>query len=369
MHSSACLKEKRQEARPSSAAVAAAVDFVLRVRHRRRDVHRSRRHRREIVTMRRLHPSVLNQRVLAVQPQCKVTPHPPVSDGQRIFTACSTIIMAPSFTRDISIRRANHSRRLFIFVSPVGVSRTRRIRVKYKISSKSFIEGTYELLGSWQRQRNWTKAENKTGIVKIFRFFLKSQLAIDKDVRKEAHRRVMEGRADSSVFDAVQSEVEQLMAKTTYPNFLQSDIYLQYVQSFQNPDFGGYPSSGSSREMSISCGPTPLPTLHEDREYVLSSSSIAHTSSHSTAAGTPLESRTEFRLTKDVLRATQKTRALDIRPEPEAYAGYVYIFMHPLYFIFSFCLYLFILFIYLFIYVCLSYRFFFLCFSRVAYCI
>lgn len=147
------------------------------------------------------------------------------------------------------------------------------------------------------------------------KFFLKSQLAIPEDVRKEANRRVKEGRADEKVFDAVQLEVERLINETTYPNFLRSEMYLQHVQSCQNPDSGGCPSSGSSREMSVSCGPSLLPTLHEDSEFV----SSIH-SSHS-ASETPGESRSELRLTKDVLMATQQTRAMDLRPKPEAYAG------------------------------------------------
>ncbi|XP_034176194.1 protein axin isoform X2 [Osmia lignaria lignaria] len=147
------------------------------------------------------------------------------------------------------------------------------------------------------------------------KFFLKSQLAIPEDVRKEANRRVKEGRADERVFDAVQLEVERLINETTYPNFLRSDMYLQYVQSCQNPDSGGCPSSGSSREMSVSCGPSLLPTVHEDSEFV----SSIH-SSHS-ASETPGELRSELRLTKDMLMATQQTRAMDLRPKPEAYAG------------------------------------------------
>ncbi|XP_015595328.1 axin isoform X2 [Cephus cinctus] len=147
------------------------------------------------------------------------------------------------------------------------------------------------------------------------RFFLKSQLAIPEDVRKEANRRVKEGRVDEKVFDAVQLEVERLINETTYSNFLRSDMYLQYVQSCQNPDSGGCPSSGSSREMSVSCGHSMLPTVHEDSEFV----SSVH-SSHS-ASRTPSELRGELRLTRDVLMATQQTRAMDLRPKPEAYAG------------------------------------------------
>lgn len=147
------------------------------------------------------------------------------------------------------------------------------------------------------------------------RFFRKSRLTIPENVMKEADRRVKEGRADQKVFDIVQLEVERLINETTYPNFFKSDVYLHYVQSCQNTNSGGCPSSSSgSREMSISCGPSLLPTVHEDSEYV----DIMH-NSHSTG-GTCGEMR-ELRLTKDVLMATQQSRAMDLRPRPEAYAG------------------------------------------------
>ncbi|XP_036151413.1 axin isoform X2 [Monomorium pharaonis] len=182
-------------------------------------------------------------------------------------------------------------------------------------------EGHLDPLNFWfaceglKEQKNMEKISQ---LVKLIyrRFFLKSQLCIPEDVMKEADRRVKEGRADDKVFDIVQLEVERLINETTYPNFLQSDVYVQYVQSCQNPDSGGCPSSSSgSREMSISCGPSLLPTVHEDSEYVATSCIHTH-NSHSTG-GTP----GELRLTKDMLMATQQTRAMDLRPRPEAYAG------------------------------------------------
>ncbi|KAL6425514.1 hypothetical protein ACFW04_009583 [Cataglyphis niger] len=144
------------------------------------------------------------------------------------------------------------------------------------------------------------------------RFFRKSRLTIPENMMKEADRRVKEGRADQKVFDIVQLEVERIINETTYPNFFKSDVYLHYVQSCQNTNSGGCPSSSSgSREMSISCGPSFLPTVHEDSEYV----DIIH-NSHSIGGTSG-----ELRLTKDVLMATQQSRAMDLRPRPEAYAG------------------------------------------------
>lgn len=181
-------------------------------------------------------------------------------------------------------------------------------------------EGHLDPLNFWfacEGLKEQKDIEKISQLVKLIyrRFFLKSQLTIPEDVMKEADRRVKEGRADQKVFDIVQLEVERLINETTYPNFLQSDVYLHYVQSCQNTDSGGCPSSGSgSREMSISCGPSLLPTVHEDSEYV----DLMH-NSHSTG-GTPGELR-ELRLTKDVLMATQQSRAMDLRPRPEAFAG------------------------------------------------
>jgi axin 1 len=178
-------------------------------------------------------------------------------------------------------------------------------------------EGHVDPLNFWfacEGLKEQKDMEKISQLVKLIyrRFFLKSQLTIPEEVMKEADRRVKEGRADQKVFDIVQLEVERLINETTYPNFLQSDVYLQYVQSCQNPDSGGCPSSGSgSREMSISCGPSQLPTVHEDSEY------IGNTHNSYSTGETPVE----LRLTKNILIATQQTRALDVRRKPEAYAG------------------------------------------------
>ncbi|CAK9799469.1 Axin1 [Anthophora quadrimaculata] len=181
-------------------------------------------------------------------------------------------------------------------------------------------EGIANPLNFWfacEGLKEQTDPERIHQLVKLIykKFVCNSQLAIPEDVRREANRRVKEGRADEKVFDAVQLAVERLINETTYPNFLQSTMYLDYVRSCQNPDSGGCPNSGSSREMSVSCGPSLLPTVHEDSEYV----SSIH-SSHS-ASETPGELRGKLRLTNSVLMATQQTRAMDLRPKPEAYAG------------------------------------------------
>ncbi|KAK7868462.1 hypothetical protein R5R35_011211 [Gryllus longicercus] len=164
-------------------------------------------------------------------------------------------------------------------------------------------------------------------LVKVIhrRFFLKTQLAIPEDIRKEVHRRIKEGKdsLEGYVFDSVQSEVERLINETTYPNFLKSDMYLQHVQVMQNGELSSGSSSGSSgsssggREHSGMGLGSALPTLHEDAELVTSCSGGG------SMGGTPVTGQTHdpLPLTRDMLMATQKRRAFELRPKPEAYAG------------------------------------------------
>lgn len=62
---------------------------------------------------------------------------------------------------------------------------------------------------------------------------MKSALPISEELRKEVGRQVKETQGTNqqeNVFDLAQSDVERLINNTTYPNFLKSDMYLQYVQ-------------------------------------------------------------------------------------------------------------------------------------------
>lgn len=79
-------------------------------------------------------------------------------------------------------------------------------------------------------------------ISKIFfnrRYFLKTQLGIGEELRKAVNKRIKEAGTtgatlDAAVFDQSQKEVERIITETTYPSFLQSDLYLQHVQTVQN---------------------------------------------------------------------------------------------------------------------------------------
>lgn len=174
-----------------------------------------------------------------------------------------------------------------------------------------------------------------------FRFLRNQNLKISETTRREAIRRIEEDWRDIKALDAVQVEVEQFMSETIYPNFLQSERYIKYVKSCQNAESllssasssssstgDGCPSSGlGSRELSVSCGASLLPTVQEDSEYVSSHVAAPTLYSHP-ASDTPAESKSELRLTKDMLMATQLTRAKHDLPKFEAFPGLVQHFKH-----------------------------------------
>lgn len=162
-------------------------------------------------------------------------------------------------------------------------------------------------------------------LVKVIhrRYILKAELAIPGDLRKEVNRHIKEDKdlLAGDVFDGVQAEVENLINETTYPNFLKSDMYLQHVQAMQNGEMssGSTSSSGSSGSSSgggrdLSGGGPPLPTLHEDAEFVTELGSAG-------CRKLPAVGQDVLPLTRDMLMATQKRRAFELRPKPEAYAG------------------------------------------------
>lgn len=62
---------------------------------------------------------------------------------------------------------------------------------------------------------------------------MKSALPIDEELRKEIGRNIKSSQClepPVTLFDEAQAKVEQLIAETTYPNFLKSDMYLQCLE-------------------------------------------------------------------------------------------------------------------------------------------
>lgn len=54
---------------------------------------------------------------------------------------------------------------------------------------------------------------------------------IPEDARKETSRRYKESKVDKKVFDKAQDAVWKAISETFYPNFIRSELYVEYVQS------------------------------------------------------------------------------------------------------------------------------------------
>lgn len=138
---------------------------------------------------------------------------------------------------------------------------------------------------------------------------------------------------DTSIFDEIQKDVEGSINKSLYPRFLQSDLFIRYVEQIQkgqeseNQNTGGSSSSishsicsnssisglstgGIINTSNISSNTNSLPvstnlqTLHEDSELTLNNESSSRS----------LSERSMPKLTEKLLLATQKGR-LEVRPQ------------------------------------------------------
>ncbi|GAB6026692.1 hypothetical protein CHUAL_013203 [Chamberlinius hualienensis] len=155
----------------------------------------------------------------------------------------------------------------------------------------------------------------------IYRKYLRQNtIPISVHSRKCIHDRLyskVDAVVDTTIFDKAKLEIEQLMSNSTYPNFLKSDIYLNFVQSMQNGAGEDVSSKNGDTGTSSNCCSSPssrssncggrgdatglLPTVLEDSELNVS---------------------TTLSLTSNSLLATQRFRAgySDVK-RPEAYAG------------------------------------------------
>jgi axin 1 len=130
------------------------------------------------------------------------------------------------------------------------------------------------------------QVENIQKLVKLIykTYFLKSALPINDELRKQIMKNLKSPQClepPITLFDEAQAQIECLINKTTYPNFLKSDVYLQYLQSVENAsscsdDFNSESSSSSSSVSNkdignLASGIGPLPTLHEGMEFSLNS--------------------------------------------------------------------------------------------------
>lgn len=170
----------------------------------------------------------------------------------------------------------------------------------------------------------------------IFSFFVQSPLLpIDENLRAQISAALNSNEPldiPVTIFDEAQLQVENEINSTTYPNFLQSEIYLQCLQAAQTTLPVPYddevlePSNESctSREIddleNLACGVGSLPTLHEDLEFIPKPLMSYSQTPGTTGCHTPNINQ-PLKLTKDLLLLSQQHRAAELRPQSEAYAS------------------------------------------------
>ncbi|XP_076453892.1 axin-1-like [Babylonia areolata] len=141
---------------------------------------------------------------------------------------------------------------------------------------KEFLEleqgGSDELQFWFACQGLKRKADSDSGdvsnIVKvIFKTYIRFDKVkcISKDTKKEIVDRLnQKSKVDPCVFDEAQTEVETHLRDVSYPAFLNSDLYVQYVNNYADSPKSSH-SSGSNSARPISQTGL-LPVLHEDKE-------------------------------------------------------------------------------------------------------
>lgn len=119
--------------------------------------------------------------------------------------------------------------------------------------------------------------EERTQMVKIiFKKLIKGDKLpfVDSSTKRIIAENINSG-SYMTLFDEAQSQVENYMKNDTYPLFLKSDLYVQYVNKEGDSPKSSNSSSGSnSASRPVSSG--PLPTLKEDQELVNEDFNITH---------------------------------------------------------------------------------------------
>lgn len=134
---------------------------------------------------------------------------------------------------------------------------------------KDFLEqdGQESYLSCWFACRGIKKIhpsdrERLINSIKIvFLKKVKKISAISDETKAEIKQKLANpSTLDNTIFDKAQQELEAYMMKTTYPNFLKSDLYIQHLGGWQN-------ELSSEKERILTCEPAEqLPTVHEDSE-------------------------------------------------------------------------------------------------------
>ncbi|XP_045210940.1 axin-1-like [Mercenaria mercenaria] len=109
-------------------------------------------------------------------------------------------------------------------------------------------------------------SEEYLQVIKIIhKKFIKSDKLpyVDLNTKRKITESIQSGM-DVSIFSEAQEQVENYMKNDTYPLFLKSDLYIQYVSKEGESPKSSNSSSGSNSARPMSSG--PLPTLKEDQE-------------------------------------------------------------------------------------------------------
>ncbi|CAL1527279.1 unnamed protein product [Lymnaea stagnalis] len=137
------------------------------------------------------------------------------------------------------------------------------------------IEGGSEVLQFWFACQGLKRTIGNNSLDNIFnlqkviykRYLLRNEKikCISKEVKKEISENLCNKcTLDKCIFDQAQEEVESFMRNVTYPAFLNSDCYVQYVQNYvDSPKSSRSSGSNSARPVSQS---GLLPVVHEDKE-------------------------------------------------------------------------------------------------------
>lgn len=89
--------------------------------------------------------------------------------------------------------------------------------------------------------------------------------AISDETKEEIKQKLSSNTGvDNTIFDAAQREIEAYITKTTYPNFLRSDLYIQHLRKLQDEN------SSETDGITTSEAGEYLPTVHEDAELQIS---------------------------------------------------------------------------------------------------
>lgn len=181
----------------------------------------------------------------------------------------------------------------------------------------------------------------------IYRFLRKSQLSLAEDLRGRIKNGLAtEAPMDANIFNNMQLEMVHHIRDTTYPNFLQSELYCNHIDTLAHSASAGGAAGGASMMVGfnqphyretmpggsgslfgcVTSVPRTLSTLHEDTEFFVGDSMPAPISSAGSVIDGPTsgvgggvasiggKDKPHVRLTRDMLLATQERR-LELRPQ------------------------------------------------------